>query len=283
MPLTTPPTRPTHRRAMNSSARPGPCFGTPKRRIDCEPSRRRLTRRVAGRAQGAAGQGEGAHPGARRAEHRAPHAADGRDRQGLRLRGARRRGRRCSTSSRAAASSSSATSCSTPSWDDGCPSCTAGADEISHGLLAHLHARDTTLGLRRPRAAGQDRALQGQAGAGPSPGTRPTAATSTTTSTSRSTSRWRPSTTTTGRRRSTRRRARAHYSRAISRSSCPARAASCATATRLPHLLELRARRRDDRRLVLLPRPDALGRQEEWEEPKGRAVDPHGATPDFAT
>jgi predicted dithiol-disulfide oxidoreductase (DUF899 family) len=31
-----------------------------------------------------------------------------------------------------------------PSWDDGCPSCTAGADEMSGGLLAHLHARDTT-------------------------------------------------------------------------------------------------------------------------------------------
>ena len=31
-----------------------------------------------------------------------------------------------------------------PSWDDGCPSCTAGADEISKGLLEHLHARDTT-------------------------------------------------------------------------------------------------------------------------------------------
>jgi predicted dithiol-disulfide oxidoreductase (DUF899 family) len=31
-----------------------------------------------------------------------------------------------------------------PSWDDGCPSCTAGADEISAGLLAHLHSRDTT-------------------------------------------------------------------------------------------------------------------------------------------
>jgi predicted dithiol-disulfide oxidoreductase (DUF899 family) len=30
-----------------------------------------------------------------------------------------------------------------PSWDDGCPSCTAAADEISDGLLAHLHARDT--------------------------------------------------------------------------------------------------------------------------------------------
>ena len=32
-----------------------------------------------------------------------------------------------------------------PSWDDGCPSCSAGADEISDGLLKHLHARDTTL------------------------------------------------------------------------------------------------------------------------------------------
>src|SRR5262249_31865796 len=31
-----------------------------------------------------------------------------------------------------------------PSWDDGCPSCTAAADEISAGLLAHLHTRDTT-------------------------------------------------------------------------------------------------------------------------------------------
>jgi predicted dithiol-disulfide oxidoreductase (DUF899 family) len=34
-----------------------------------------------------------------------------------------------------------------PSWDDGCPSCTAAADEISPGLLAHLHARDTTLAV----------------------------------------------------------------------------------------------------------------------------------------
>jgi predicted dithiol-disulfide oxidoreductase (DUF899 family) len=32
-----------------------------------------------------------------------------------------------------------------PSWDDGCPSCTAGADEVSDGLMAHLAARDTTL------------------------------------------------------------------------------------------------------------------------------------------
>ncbi len=31
-----------------------------------------------------------------------------------------------------------------PSWEDGCPSCTAGADEIAPGLLEHLHRRDTT-------------------------------------------------------------------------------------------------------------------------------------------
>jgi predicted dithiol-disulfide oxidoreductase (DUF899 family) len=31
-----------------------------------------------------------------------------------------------------------------PSWEEGCPSCTAGADEISDGLLRHLHARDTS-------------------------------------------------------------------------------------------------------------------------------------------
>ena len=34
-----------------------------------------------------------------------------------------------------------------PSWEDGCPSCTAAADEISPGLLRHLQARDTTLAV----------------------------------------------------------------------------------------------------------------------------------------
>jgi predicted dithiol-disulfide oxidoreductase (DUF899 family) len=32
-----------------------------------------------------------------------------------------------------------------PSWDEGCSSCSAGADEISEGLLRHLYARDTSL------------------------------------------------------------------------------------------------------------------------------------------
>jgi len=34
-----------------------------------------------------------------------------------------------------------------PSWEVGCSSCTAAADEISAGLLTHLHARDTTLAV----------------------------------------------------------------------------------------------------------------------------------------
>jgi predicted dithiol-disulfide oxidoreductase (DUF899 family) len=32
-----------------------------------------------------------------------------------------------------------------PSWDEGCASCSAGVDEVSDGLLEHLHNRDTTL------------------------------------------------------------------------------------------------------------------------------------------
>ncbi|MGH9041503.1 MAG: DUF899 domain-containing protein [Acidimicrobiia bacterium] len=32
-----------------------------------------------------------------------------------------------------------------PSWDDGCSSCTAGAEEMSEGLIAHLHTRDTSI------------------------------------------------------------------------------------------------------------------------------------------
>jgi predicted dithiol-disulfide oxidoreductase (DUF899 family) len=45
-----------------------------------------------------------------------------------------------------------------PSWDDGCPSCSAGADEISDGLLEHLHARDTSFAVvaRAPLAKIED-------------------------------------------------------------------------------------------------------------------------------
>ena len=43
-----------------------------------------------------------------------------------------------------------------PEWEDGCPSCTAGTDEISAGFLEHLHIRDTTYAMvsRAPLAKG---------------------------------------------------------------------------------------------------------------------------------
>ena len=34
-----------------------------------------------------------------------------------------------------------------PDWEEGCPSCTAGIDELSRGFLEHLHTRDTTFAL----------------------------------------------------------------------------------------------------------------------------------------
>jgi predicted dithiol-disulfide oxidoreductase (DUF899 family) len=34
-----------------------------------------------------------------------------------------------------------------PKWEDGCPSCTAGTDEMSPGLLEHLHTRDTSYAM----------------------------------------------------------------------------------------------------------------------------------------
>ena len=34
-----------------------------------------------------------------------------------------------------------------PEWDEGCPSCSAGTDELSPGFFEHLHARDTSYAM----------------------------------------------------------------------------------------------------------------------------------------
>ena len=34
-----------------------------------------------------------------------------------------------------------------PSWEEGCPSCTAGTDELSPGFIRHLNARDTSYAM----------------------------------------------------------------------------------------------------------------------------------------
>jgi predicted dithiol-disulfide oxidoreductase (DUF899 family) len=45
-----------------------------------------------------------------------------------------------------------------PEWQDGCSGCSASVDEISEGVIAHLHARDTTFALvsRAPIAKLED-------------------------------------------------------------------------------------------------------------------------------
>jgi predicted dithiol-disulfide oxidoreductase (DUF899 family) len=34
-----------------------------------------------------------------------------------------------------------------PDWEDGCPSCTSGTDEIAPGFIEHLHTRDTSYAM----------------------------------------------------------------------------------------------------------------------------------------
>jgi predicted dithiol-disulfide oxidoreductase (DUF899 family) len=34
-----------------------------------------------------------------------------------------------------------------PEWEEGCPSCTAGTDELSPGFFEHLHVRDTSYAM----------------------------------------------------------------------------------------------------------------------------------------
>ena len=69
-----------------------------------------------------------------------------------------------------------------PEWEDGCPSCSAGADEVADGLREHLAVRDTTLAYvsRAPlEKIERYKAKKGWT----FPGTRRARATSTTTST----------------------------------------------------------------------------------------------------
>ena len=56
-----------------------------------------------------------------------------------------------------------------PDWEDGCPSCTAGTDELSPGFLEHLHTRDTTYALVSRAPLAEAGALEGQARLGPLP------------------------------------------------------------------------------------------------------------------
>ena len=227
----TPPARPTHRWAMNSSAPPGPRLLEPRQGgptvslpdvVD--------PRGVAGRPQGAAGQGEGADPGARRAQRRAAHAADGRDRQAVRVRGPRRRGDAARPLRGPPTADRRPLHVRPRAGRTGARAARRAPTRCRPACSPPARPRDVA-GLRRPGAAGQDRALQGQAGldvpvvlvvrqrlqlrlprharrVGGARGVQLPHA-----------------------RGAPRARARRTTSRAISRSSCRARATSCATAT----------------------------------------------------
>ena len=140
-----------------------------------------------------------------------------------------------------------------------------------HASSTYLARRSRRSNGTRPRRAGR------------SPGTRRTAATSTTTSTSPWTSRSRRSNTTSGPPRSTLRRGRRATSRATSRSKRPGRSSFLRDGDTIFHTYSVYARGLETMGgSYYLLDETALGRQEEWEEPKGRAVDARGAMPDFS-
>ena len=81
-----------------------------------------------------------------------------------------------------------------PSWEDGCPSCTAAVDELSAaccGICGHGHTTQSSLARRWQPSTSTARSVAGRSRSTPR-----TAPTSTTTSTSRSMRRWHPSSST---------------------------------------------------------------------------------------
>ena len=156
-----------------------------------------------------------------------------------------------------------------PAWEDGCSSCTAGADEMSAGHLEHLHARDTTLRLRLARAVSRRSPPTSSAGLDLSLVLVVRHVTSTTTSASRSTRRSRPWSTTSAPPRSTR-------ARGWSSSwpgEFPGRSSFLRDGDRVFHTYSVYARGLETiGGSYYLLDETALGRQEDWEEPKGRAV-----------
>ena len=184
---------------------------------------------------------------------------------------------RCSTCSRAGASWIMYHFMFDPSWDEGCPSCTAGVDEVSDGFLQHL-ARVTPRSRWSPARRTRRSPPTASSAAGPSRSSRRSAATSTTTSTSPSTSRRRRWSINYRTRPGSRGRQDPHFLEWISRSRPRAQ---LLPARRRPvfHTYSAFARGTE---IAAAPTTcstmTALGRQEDWEEPKGRAEIPHDAS-----
>jgi predicted dithiol-disulfide oxidoreductase (DUF899 family) len=170
-----------------------------------------------------------------------------------------------------------------PSWDDGCPSCTAGADEMSPGLLAHLHARDTTLAYvsRAPLAKLEDyKARRGWTFPWYSSyGSDFNYDFHVTLDESVAPMEYNYRTPEEHRQAGT-----AYYIEGDQPMEMPGSSYFLRDGERIFHTYSTfgRGAEQTGGSYYFLDLT-ALGRQEDWEEPKGRADDAHGASPDFST
>lgn len=167
-----------------------------------------------------------------------------------------------------------------PDWDKGCSSCSAAADEISAGLLRHLNARDTTLAVvSRAPIAKIERYKAAKGWAFPwysSHGSDFNFDFHVTLDESVTPVEYNF--------RGTEELERAGMGwLADGRSEQPGYSVFLRDGARVFHTYSVYARGTEMLGgsyyfLDLTP----LGRQEDWEEPKGRAADPRGAVPDFS-
>jgi predicted dithiol-disulfide oxidoreductase (DUF899 family) len=170
-----------------------------------------------------------------------------------------------------------------PSWEDGCPSCTAGADEMSPGLLTHLHARETTLAYvaRAPLAKLEDyKARRGWTFPWySSHGSDFNYDFHVTLDESVAPIEYNYRTPEQHRRAGT-----AYYVEGEQPIEMPGQSHFLRDGDRIFHTYSTfgRGAEQTGGSYYFLDLT-ALGRQEDWEEPKGRAADPHGASPDFST
>jgi len=170
-----------------------------------------------------------------------------------------------------------------PEWEDGCPSCTAGTDELSDGFFEHLYTRDTTYAMvSRAPLEKLERWKTKKGWKMPwysSNGTDFNYDFGVTIDASRGFDEYNFRTL-------DEYAALGHESMKTADQpyDMPGRTAFLQVADRVFHTYSQYARGLESTGgSYYFLDLTALGRQEEWEEPKGRAVDPHGAIPNFAT
>jgi predicted dithiol-disulfide oxidoreductase (DUF899 family) len=170
-----------------------------------------------------------------------------------------------------------------PSWEDGCPSCTAGADEMSSGLLAHLHARETSFAYvsRAPLAKIEDyKARRGWTFPWYSSfGSDFNYDFHVTLDESVAPVEYNYRTVAEHQHAGT-----GYYVEGQQPMELPGSSYFLRDGERIFHTYSTfgRGAEQTGGSYYFLDLT-ALGRQEDWEEPKGRAADAHGASPDFAT